>query len=380
MPGVWRNGKKQYILDENIGQPSWQAWEDFLAEVQDTLPEIEDLNTALEAPHDLTPELIEGTLRQGHKLLIAGPSKAGKSFLLMELAVALSMGRTWLGKRCKRGAVLYVNFEIDRNSFLNRFDEIYKAQGFDRKKAETIYTWTLRGKTPTLDVLTPRLIRRARDKKLAAIILDPIYKIITGDENNARDMSKFCNYFDTIAAETGASVIYVHHHSKGTQGGKRSMDRASGSGVFARDPDTLLDMIELEHKDGDGSRTAWRIESTLREFKPWAPVNLWFDFPLHHLDESGDLEHRATFDPLSVVNERKKDAKEDAKSEAIRAYNELLDWDPEGEGKVKISDISAKIGRSERTIKTYFQEMGDEYEIIFGGKGKGDKTTVKKRS
>ena len=37
-----------------------------------------------------------------------------------------------------------------------------------------------------------------------------------------------------------------YHHSKGIQGGKRSMDRASGSGVFARDPDALLDLIELE--------------------------------------------------------------------------------------------------------------------------------------
>jgi RecA-family ATPase len=41
-------------------------------------------------------------------------------------------------------------------------------------------------------------------------------------------------------------VIYCHHHSKGGQGSKRSMDRASGSGVFARDPDALLDMIELD--------------------------------------------------------------------------------------------------------------------------------------
>ena len=35
----------------------------------------------------------------------------------------------------------------------------------------------------------------------------------------------------------------------GTQGQKRSMDRASGSGVFARDPDALLDMTALEMTD-----------------------------------------------------------------------------------------------------------------------------------
>nr|WP_275895736.1 ArpU family phage packaging/lysis transcriptional regulator [Streptococcus intermedius] len=49
-----------------------------------------------------------------------------------------------------------------------------------------------------------------------------------------------------VAAELGSSVIYCHHHSKGSQGGKKSMDRASGSGVFARDPDALIDLVELD--------------------------------------------------------------------------------------------------------------------------------------
>lgn len=59
-------------------------------------------------------------------------------------------------------------------------------------------------------------------------------------------MSKFCSYFDRIGTELGTAVIYCHHHSKGAQGGKKAMDRASGSGVFARDPDAQLDLIELE--------------------------------------------------------------------------------------------------------------------------------------
>lgn len=68
----------------------------------------------------------------------------------------------------------------------------------------------------------------------------------TGDENSADQMAKFCNQFDLVCRELGCAVIYCHHHSKGAQGGKRSMDRASGSGVFARDPDAMLDMTELE--------------------------------------------------------------------------------------------------------------------------------------
>ena len=133
------------------------------------------------------------------------------------------------------------------------------------------------------------------------------------------------------------------------------MDRASGSGVFARDPDAMLDLIELdvtddlrkqeqnktvcaacqryldshfeweddlsqddlcsqvqimsyckehlspmqmrelqEHIDADlavaNTKTAWRIDGTLREFPKFKPVNLWFDYPIHHTDQSGVLD------------------------------------------------------------------------------------------
>ena len=100
-----------------------------------------------------------------------------------------------------------------------------------------------------MDKLAPKLIRRAKDRHYKAVIIDPIYKVITGDENSADQMAKFCNQFDKVCTELGAAVIYCHHHSKGSQGQKKSMDRASGSGVFARDPDALLDIIELPLTD-----------------------------------------------------------------------------------------------------------------------------------
>src|SRR5699024_9267414 len=79
-----------------------------------------------------------------------------------------------------------------------------------------------------------------------AVIIDSIYKVCTGDENSADKMAHFTNQFDKVCTELGSSVIYCQHHSKGAQGGKKSMDRSSGSGVFARDPDALIDLVELE--------------------------------------------------------------------------------------------------------------------------------------
>ena len=36
-----------------------------------------------------------------------------------------------------------------------------------------------------MDKLAPKLIRRAAKKDYIAIVIDPIYKVITGDENSA---------------------------------------------------------------------------------------------------------------------------------------------------------------------------------------------------
>lgn len=245
MPGVMRNGRPQYIVARNIGQESFESWREFIESANDDLPEEDELAAAMADLPPLAPPLIDGVLRQGHKMLLAGPSKAGKSFALIELCISIAEGLLWLGFPCAQGRVLYVNLELDRASCLHRFKDVYDALGVTDRHPENITVWNLRGKSAPMDKLAPKLIRRAAKKQYTAIIIDPIYKIITGDENSADQMAAFCNQFDKVATELGCAVIYCHHHSKGAQGQKASRDRASGSGVFARDPDALLDMIGL---------------------------------------------------------------------------------------------------------------------------------------
>ena len=95
-----------------------------------------------------------------------------------------------------------------------------------------------------MDKLAPKLIRRAAKKKLHSNHYRS-YKIITGDENSADQMAQFCNQFDRVCTELGASVIYCHHHSKGQGQKGRSMDRASGSGCLPVTP-TCCYLIELD--------------------------------------------------------------------------------------------------------------------------------------
>nr|DAL53498.1 MAG TPA_asm: Regulatory protein repA [Caudoviricetes sp.] len=249
MPGCTRGEHKQFIVDTNIGMSSWTEWHEWIESVNDNLPEFEELSDEWEDMPELAPELIEGVLRQGHKMLMAGPSKAGKSFALIELCIAIAEGKQWINWKCAKGRVLYVNLELDRASCLHRFRDVYKTLNIRPENLQNIDIWNLRGKAIPMDKLAPKLIRRAQKKDYIAIIIDPIYKIITGDENSADQMAAFCNQFDIVCTELKSAVIYCHHHSKGSQGQKKAIDRSSGSGVFARDPDAVLDYIELEKND-----------------------------------------------------------------------------------------------------------------------------------
>ena len=369
MPGVTRNGNRQYLAATNIGRKSWVDWLDFVEGVTDELPDMEPLSVYKGNPPELPEELISGILRRGHKMLISGSSKAGKSFLLMELCVSLAEGLPWLGFPCKKGRVLYVNLEIDPASAVNRFLKIYEALKIPADNMDSIVLWNLRGHAVPLDQLVPKLIRRVRDQKFDAIIIDPIYKVITGDENNASEMGAFCNQFDKICTETGCSTIYCHHHSKGAQGMKKAMDRASGSGVFARDPDAQLDMIQLELSEdienyvADGGATAWRLESSLREFPNITPVNFWFEYPLHRIDTGGELGSmpaQGTPQAGRVKNGKNK-SPEEAASEFRNAYNVLaLD------GSVTVADLAAYMEISDKTIYARLKKMGGEFVLEKG--------------
>lgn len=363
MPGVLRNGRKQYLIDTNIGKSSFSEWREWIEAVNDDLPDPESLKDVWNDLPPLSPSLIDGVLRKGHKMMLAGPSKAGKSFALIEMAIAIAEGRKWLNWYCSQGRVLYVNLELDRPSCLHRFKDVYDALGWPANNIANIDIWELRGKSIPMDKLAPKLIRRASKKNYTAIIIDPIYKIITGDENSADQMAHFCNQFDKVCTELNCAVIYCHHHSKGAQGSKRSMDRASGSGVFARDADALLDMIQLETDQVGLPGTAWRIEGTLREFKPFKPLNVWFEYPIHKLDETGELE-KLTPDcdkaPWQKGQETQRKRKEAKKAQLESAYNACLI-----NGTVTVSDMAEYMDTSERSVRRYLKD-DDTFEFANG--------------
>lgn len=379
MPGVSRNGVMQKLIATNIGCKDWDDWRKYIASIDNPLPQIKFFKD-LDGWPELAPELIEGVLRKGHKAIVTGGSKTAKTFALMQLAVCIANKLKWMGKlQCFQGKVLYIDFELSEASSWDRLHKIIDALGLGTDCLENIAIWSLKGQATTLDNLADKIIRKCKANGFDVVILDPIYKVLFGDENSASDMGKFTNQLDRIAAEAGVSVIYCHHHSKGAQGNKKSLDRGSGSGVFSRDADAIIDIIELElsqkvideYADKKTDR-GFRIEITTREFLNPENFYIWFSYPLHKFDSAGALGKLHAAGEIEA-KDNKKSADEKRAEEIVRRYEEIASFKQVLE--LSVSQIAEYLTVDEKTIKRAIAaskgrlKIEDKTRVILTGEG-----------
>jgi AAA domain len=225
------------------------------------------------------PQVIHGILHQGSKFCIGGASKACKTWALLDLALSVSNGVKWIDFETCKGKVLYINFEIQNFAWQRRISTVCKSRQLEDLTNITLLN--LRGQPSEFSLLIPRLIESIQKEGFLLVIIDPIYKLYgRTDENNARDVAALLTAIERLTSESGAAVAYASHFSKGNQAGKEPQDRVSGSGVFARDPDSLL--MFTKHAEED----AFTVESILRNFPPVDPFVVRWNFPLLSTDES----------------------------------------------------------------------------------------------
>ena len=239
------------------------------------LPPIIDIMDFLGENIPEPPELVEGLLAKGSKLILSGGSKTRKTWALTHLAAAVATGQPWWGFPTKRGKVLYINFEIQKGYYQRRVKAIKDHLFLDGTKLRgNLHVWNLRGYAADLSDLVEQIIKAVGDK-YDLIIFDPVYKILgERDENSNGDIADLMNEFDRIIEATGAAVVFAHHFSKGNQSKKDAMDRMSGAGAFARDADSLL--IMTPHQQAG----TYTVELVLRNYKPVDPFCITTEHPI----------------------------------------------------------------------------------------------------
>lgn len=258
-PGGLRGDGVQRLLAVHLGAASFADWE---ATHQDARDIVAASTFCAEDEPD-PPQLIEGILFRGAKMIIAGPSKSRKTWNLTDLAISVALGRPWCGFATRASTVLYVNLEIARFSYRKRIRLVCTGRGFAPSDLARFHVWNRRGQDNEITQLADRLRRQAARIGADLIIIDPIYKTY-GDreENSNTEMAQVLNELEKLAQSTSAAVLIAAHFPKGNLTGRDAIDRVAGASVFGRDPDALLIMTPHEQPD------AFTVSPILRDLPP----------------------------------------------------------------------------------------------------------------
>lgn len=320
----------------------------------------------IEKPPNRAPVAIEGILRCGHKMIVSGAGKSGKTTLLTMLAVAAATGGKWLGRKVARADALYIDPELDPPSFMNRVHSVCEALGADLHEADQhIAHVHLRGQVVTIEEFADEVLDKVRAGEFGYIILDSIFKLFDGDENAANDVKSFFAQIDRMTASTGAAFVLAHHTGKGPKGDMASTERARGSSVFGDDPDAPLSLIELfppsdeDNLFGAGVR-AFKLEGELREFPRMEPITLYADYPIMRVDEGGLAQNwkartAQTKGGLASGEKRKEQANARATVAEAAILRVIAERKTNG---ITLKEASDAAGVTPNTLKSYIESSG----------------------
>lgn len=252
LPGVQRGDKMQTLVAVRADFPNafrkisaWLKNEEHPKKVLKKAMSLDDLG------HVETPECLIGDIIAPHSFnLVAGDSKVGKSWLMMNLAICAATGTPWLGHEIKKPLrVEYINTEIDEIYFKVRLSLAIKAQGLEDKIdqiQENLQCFTTRGVFEPLSSWADEIIDEIKDFDAHLVILDPLYMVMDGDENSVQDTKPFMQICLRVGAETSAALMATHHHRKGDMTALDIYNRIAGSGIFTRAPDCIIDLSVLK--------------------------------------------------------------------------------------------------------------------------------------
>jgi hypothetical protein len=260
-------------------------FESVLQKAKEQAPQKPEILSFSQLPLAKPPIVIERLLRQQELLLMGGQAKRWKSWARLDLLYCVANGMPWFGFQTVKGPVIHVDLELHGASLRERLELIRESYGC-QGEFNNIDLITARGKhfaQADIDMLAQDDYPLARGYSVFS--LDPTYRLLGGkNENDAGVLTDLLNRFLALGLSLKASICLLQHFAKGDASQKESLDRFSGSGVWARFPDALMTFTDLE------TENCFSVEITLRDFPPVEPFAVRWEFPRFRIDADLDPE------------------------------------------------------------------------------------------
>jgi hypothetical protein len=175
--------------------------------------------------------LVPGVLTEGSLAAIYGAPESGKSFLAVDMSMAIAGGMDWHGRQVERGGVLYIAAEgapgLGKRFRAWKVDRCAQGRTFDLHLMRDDLNLAAEkdgGVRAFVQAVTDEL------GPLRLIVIDTLNQTAAGaDENSAKDMGRYIASMKLLRNATGAAVVVVHHSGKDLSKGMRGSTALLGA-------------------------------------------------------------------------------------------------------------------------------------------------------
>jgi len=168
----------------------------------------------------------------------------------IDLSFKLASGKPWLGFPTVASTVLVVQLEIPKHGYQERVE---KYSIGNKLTPDTIYFHSVRNLKLDKGWGIAQLEEWIQYTHAQVVVIDPIYKVVSGRLSDEYDVRQFTDRMDEIIDKHKVSLVLIHHEGKDLviEGEKydRGADASFGSAVFGWWCDSSIEL----RSDGEGS-------------------------------------------------------------------------------------------------------------------------------
>lgn len=246
-------------------------------------------------PPTLNEVIKPGILTRGGSLLLYGDPATFKSWMVIDLAIALAEGKQWLIFETVPSKVLIFQAEQDEFDYQDRFIQVISSNGkVPDRLSDNL--WIYNERELKLDHFYGQTIVTAEMERIKpqVLIIDNLSFSISGSEKDELHIKRFLDYTRKFQQKFRTSIVVVHHTRKEGESDK-GMQEASGAYLLSRWADTIIrtyvvnaevDLLSMDFQKQKNARTR---QSALQV--QWNRSKVHFDL---NLKSGGTIESYGT--------------------------------------------------------------------------------------
>lgn len=242
--------------------------------------------------------LIKGVMTRGEQAMLVGASQTGKSFLAYDISMAIARGVPWMGRKARRGLVIYHAGESAKGVRDKRQPAYDQVHGLRDAHDHPFVLLTLPLDLYSSDEDTGKLIAECRhwqgeypDFPFELLVIDTFAAATPGaDENAGKDVGAIRRRCKRIEQELGCAVLLVHHkNASGT--------KARGHTSMFADVENVLDIslvttgpekTAVPLKDVNGRKVREAVVTKLKDGEDGVSFRFVLESVRLGTDEDGD--------------------------------------------------------------------------------------------